>query len=127
MGTPHAGADLAVVGFQLARLWNKFRAGNTALLESLRQESTVLTTVQQRFQREVLGPKVEVYCFFEEKPVFAVGKIVEEHSAALSQYPNQGITADHMDMTKFSGKNDDGYQKVLGRLLDIIERINDTR
>ena len=36
----------------------------------------------------------------------------------------QGIAANHMDMTKFSGKNDDGYQKVLGRLRDNIEWID---
>lgn len=123
MGTPHAGADLATYGFQLAKLLNMVRGTNAALLDPLRQKSEVLTTVQQRFQQSVARPEVlmRIYCFFEEKPVIGVGKIVDEHSAALSQYPNQSIAANHMDMTKFSGRNDDGYQKVLGRLGDIIE------
>lgn len=126
MGTPHAGADLADWGFRLATLLHVVRGTNATLLDPLRQKSEVLTTVQQRFQRSVLKPTVliQIYCFFEEKPVVGVGKIVDKHSAALNQYPNQSIAANHMDMTKFRGKNDNGYQKVLGRLQDNIEWID---
>ena len=69
---------------------------------------------------------MEIYCFFEEKDVIGVGIIVPEQSAVLSQYPNQSIAANHMDMTKFSGRNDEGYQKVLSRVHDYVESINST-
>lgn len=124
MGTPHAGADLADVGSKLAKCLSIIRNTNTTILEPLRPGSDVLTSVQQQFQ-QMLRKRVdiEIYCFFEEQPVFGVGIIVPEHSAALSQYSNQSIAANHKDMTKFSGKRDGGYQKVLSRVKDNIEGI----
>lgn len=126
MGTPHAGADLANWGYTLAKLLNVVRRTNSAILEPLRRESDVLSAVQQQFQQLLLRPGVqlEIYCFFEEKAVAGVGVIVPEFSAVLGQYPNQSIGANHMDMTKFSGKVDSGYQMVLGRLYDNIEWID---
>jgi pimeloyl-ACP methyl ester carboxylesterase len=123
MGTPHAGGNLAQVGHRLAALLNIVRRSNPALLEPLRRDSSILTTIQQQFQQFLLKPevKIEVYCFFEERDVVGIGIIVPEHSATLSQYPNQSIAANHMDMTKFSSKNDQGYQRVLSRVQDIIE------
>lgn len=125
MGTPHAGADLAALAHSLASYFNIMRRTNVALLDSLRQDSDELTAAQQRFQTLLLKPEVniEIYCFFEEQAVTAIGTIVPERSAVLSQYGNQSIAANHMDMTKFSNVNDGGYQKVLNRVKDIIEVI----
>jgi protein SERAC1 len=126
MGTPHAGADLASWGYTLAKFLNVVRRTNSAILEPLRQKSDVLIAVQQQFQQLLLKPGVnlKIHCFFEEKAVVGVGVIVPEFSAALGQYPNQSIAANHMDMTKFCGRDDGGYQAVLGRLYDNIEWIN---
>lgn len=123
MGTPHAGADLANWGFILAKFLDTVRRTNPKLLEPLRQKSDVLLAVQQQFQQLLLKPDVnlEVYCFFESKAVIGVGYIVPEYSAALSQYPNQSIDANHMDMTKFKSKNDEGYQGVFSRVQDIMD------
>lgn len=125
MGTPHAGADLANWGYTLAKFFGKVRNTNSDILEPLRQKSQALTAVQQQFQQLLLKPEVniEIYCFFEEKIVNGVGLIVPEHSAALSQYSNQSINANHSDMTKFSGRTDAGYQRVLSRVKDNIEVI----
>ncbi|KAH6682506.1 hypothetical protein B0J14DRAFT_632218 [Halenospora varia] len=60
--------------------------------------------------------QIGVNCFFEERSMRIIGIIMPENSAALFQYPKQIIAADHRDMTKFSGKNDSGYQEVLGRV-----------
>ena len=123
MGTPHAGADLARWGYTLATLLSVVRRTNSAVLAELKRESDVLTTVQQQFQQLLLKPGVDIkiFCFFESKPVIGVGLIVSEQSAVLSQYPNQSIAANHLEMTKFSGRNDDGYQRVLSRVQDYIE------
>ncbi|KAH6666683.1 Alpha/Beta hydrolase protein, partial [Halenospora varia] len=123
MGTPHAGADLANWGMTLARYLNIVRRTNSAILDPLRQKSDVLTAVQQQFQQLLRKPgvNIEVYCFFEEKAITGVGIIVPEQSAVLSQYPNQSIAADHRDMTKFSGRDDEGYRKVLSRVYDYME------
>ncbi|OBT58021.1 hypothetical protein VE04_02531 [Pseudogymnoascus sp. 24MN13] len=123
MGTPHAGSDLANWGYVLAALLSTVRNTNSAILDPLRQKSDVLTAIQQQFQQCLRKPgvNIEIYCFFEEKAVVGVGVIVPEYSATLSQYPNQSIAANHMDMTRFSGTKDEGYQKVLSRVQDTIE------
>ncbi|TVY39476.1 Vegetative incompatibility protein HET-E-1 [Lachnellula subtilissima] len=126
MGTPHAGADLAKWGHAVARYLNIVRKTNSAILDVLRRESDVLTSVQQQFQQLLCkrGLEIAVYCFFEERAVVGVGIIVSEQSAVLSQYPNQSISANHMDLAKFSGRNDEGYQRVLNRVQDNIEMMD---
>ncbi|KAJ9656083.1 hypothetical protein H2201_008655 [Coniosporium apollinis] len=59
---------------------------------------------------------MEIFCFFEELPVVGVGKIVPDHSAILSAYPNRSIHANHMQMTKFSSAKDAGYVAVSDQL-----------
>jgi len=123
MGTPHAGAELAVWGRTLAKYLNVVRRTNSAILGVLEQKSEVLTAVQQQFQQLLRKPgvNIEIFCFFESHAVFGVGIIVPEQSAVLNQYPSQSLAADHMHMTKFSGRNDEGYQRVLGRVHDYME------
>lgn len=89
----------------------------------------MLTAIQQQFQQCLRKPgvNIEIYCFFEEKAVVGVGVIVPEYSATLSQYSNQSIAANHMDMTRFSGMKDEGYQKVLNMVEDIIEVMEPSR
>ena len=43
-------------------------------------------------------------------------KIVPSHSAILSAYQNKSIHGNHMDMTKFTGRNDAGYDSVKGQI-----------
>jgi hypothetical protein len=128
MGTPHGGADLADWGHTLAKYLKVIRHTNPAIVGVLQRKSEVLAAVQQQFQKSLLEPGVgiRIYCFFEEKPVVGVGIIVSEQSAVLSQHPNQSIAANHMDMTKFSGRNDVGYQRVLSRVQDYVELKNST-
>ncbi|KAH8742932.1 hypothetical protein BGZ57DRAFT_936852 [Hyaloscypha finlandica] len=46
----------------------------------------------------------------------AVGKIVESESGILRAYDNCSISADHRNMTKFTGRADGGYGQVRGVL-----------
>jgi hypothetical protein len=128
MGTPHGGSGLATLGHMFAEYLKVVRHTNPAIIGVLQQKSEVLTAVQQQFQQSLLKPDVHIriYCFFEEKPVLGVGVIVSEQSAVLNQYPNQSIDANHMDMTKFSGKNDVGYRRVMNRVRDLVELMNST-
>jgi hypothetical protein len=123
MGTPHAGSDLAEWGYKIATYLNVVRKTNSEIMGVLKQRSEVLSAVQQQFQKLLQKDEVSigVYCFFEEKAVVGVGTIVTQQSAVLNQFPCQSIAANHMDMTKFSGKNDDGYQRVLGRVRDFTD------
>ena len=123
LGTPHGGAALAKWGHMFAKYLKVIRYTNPAVLGVLERSSEVLTAVQQQFQQILLKPNVsiKIYCFFEEKPVVGIGTIVPQESAVLNQYPNQSIGANHMDMTRFSGRNDAGYQRILNRVRDIVE------
>jgi hypothetical protein len=42
----------------------------------------------------------------------SVGKVVESESAILAGYDNCSINADHRNMTKFTGRADEGYGQV---------------
>jgi hypothetical protein len=123
MGTPHGGSDLAGLGYKLAKALNIVRRTNSAILQPLRKDSDELTAVQQQFQQLANKHRdnLNIFCFFEEIAVDGVGVIVPGRSATMSQYSNQSIAANHMDMTKFSGTGDDGYQSVLSRMHSMIE------
>jgi pimeloyl-ACP methyl ester carboxylesterase len=115
MGTPHGGSHLAVWGYTVAKYLDVVRRTNKDILRVLKQNSEVLVGVEQQFQQLLQRPEVQIkiFCFFESVQVIGVGWIVTEQSAVLSQYQNQSIAANHMDMTKFVGRQDSGYQRVL--------------
>ena len=83
----------------------------------------MLAALQQEFHgliraRQSRGESVpQIFCFFEELSYAqGIGFIVPRHSAILPQYGNQGIHANHIGMTKFSSRSDQGYQNVSGQL-----------
>jgi hypothetical protein len=57
-----------------------------------------------------------IHCFYEAFPITAAGKTVEDDSAKLLGYGNNSIQANHMGMTKFGSRFDEGYQLVIGVL-----------
>ena len=58
-------------------------------------------------------PVPRIYCFFEELLYNSiVGLIVPRHSAILTRYNNQGIHANHVEMTKFGSSEDQGYRNI---------------
>ena len=99
------------------------RPTNKALVDVLRPGSEMLANIQQEFhslldQRQTRRDSVpRIHCFFEELAyVHGIGPIVPRHSAILTRYGNEGIHANHVSMTKFKHKNDQGYQAVAGQL-----------
>ena len=83
----------------------------------------MLANNQQEFhsllnQRQTYGKSVpQISCFFEELAyMHGVGHIVPKHSAIITQYGNQSIRANHVDMTKFKDRGDQGYQAIAGQL-----------
>ena len=65
---------------------------------------------------------VKIFCFYETVAVDVVGFVVPEESATILPYPNCGVDADHMNMTKFTSLNDAGFIKIKGVLDDWIRR-----
>jgi hypothetical protein len=113
MGTPHSGSSLATWGYTLARLLDRFWTTNKAVLSVLKQRSEVLKGVEEVFQRQLTADgalgHVKIFCFYETVAIEVVGFVVPEESATMPAYPNCGIDANHMDMTKFTSLQDAGF------------------
>jgi hypothetical protein len=126
MGTPHSGSYLATWGYTLARLLDRVWTTNKNLLSPLKERSEVLRAVEEVFQRQLSADgvlsKVKIFCFYETVAVNVVGFVVPEESATILPYPNCGIDANHMDMTKFSSTQDAGFISLKGVLDDWIKR-----
>ncbi|KAL8957184.1 MAG: hypothetical protein Q9193_005479 [Seirophora villosa] len=123
LGTPHSGSNLADWASILAKLSGLVRPTNKAIVSVLQPGSEMLANLQQEFHtmldaRQTQGrPVPRIYCFFEELAYNgAVGLIVPKHSAILSRYGNQGVHANHVGMTRFADRMDQGYQNVCDQL-----------
>lgn len=58
-------------------------------------------------------PVPRIYCFFWELPYNSiVGLIVPRRSPISTRYNNQGIHANHVEMTKFGSSEDQGYRNI---------------
>ena len=119
MGTPHGGSQLARWGGTVAKYVNVFRGTNRDILSNLQPGSADLQRAEEDFQHMLRrdGTKLMIFCFYEAlKMNDTIGKIVERESAILSGYDNCSIHADHRNMTRFTGRADEGYGQVRGVL-----------
>jgi hypothetical protein len=129
MGTPHSGSYLATWGYTLSRLLDRFWRTNKDILSVLKQKSEILKGVEEVFQRQLTADgelnHVKIFCFYETVAVDVVGFVVPEESATMLPYPNCGIDANHMDMTKFTNLKDAGFISIKGVLDDWIKRVKE--
>ncbi|KAI4087438.1 MAG: hypothetical protein LQ344_006774 [Seirophora lacunosa] len=123
LGTPHSGSNLADWASILAKFSGLVRPTNKAIVSVLQPGSEMLANLQQEFHTMLNAlqtqgrPVPRIYCFFEELPYNgAVGLIAPRHSAILSRYGNQGVHANHVGMTRFADRMDQGYQNVCNQL-----------
>ena len=122
MGTPHRGswmADWAKIPVSALGL---MKSTNKSLLATLETDNQQLESVQVRFWSMVRelredGRRLEVTCFFEERPLPIVGIVVSKESATLEGYNSITIHADHMDMARFASAEDNGFKRFVGELV----------
>lgn len=133
LGTPHCGSDFARWASVATSLVNTVKTVNKSLVKTLTLNSEVLARVQRDFQNEHRKMPSDktfgITCFYEEIPLRGIGEVVPKHSATLPQYNAISIHANHMDMVRFSSKEDSGYRAVTGeirRWLKVIRTRNDT-
>ena len=75
----HSRADLAVWGRVLTKLANYFRVADKEIVGVLRPGSEMLAVLQQTFHpmlenlEENRRKKIELFCFYEEVPIIALG------------------------------------------------------
>lgn len=112
MGTPQYGSSLASYREKLAKGMNIVHTANRDMVGALHSGSNSVQLAGNEFQSMLRRGdlSLKVFCFYEARNMNAiVGKIVEEHSAVLQGYDKCGISADHYNMTKFTGHADGGY------------------
>jgi hypothetical protein len=134
----------------LASLAKVLRASNTEIVGVLKPGSEMLANLQQEFhgmledRRRNDNNLIEIFCFYEELEVEGVGKvstgyldtclietsltfgtfqIVPNYSAILNNYGSRSIHGNHMQITRFSGKTDQGYVAVSDQLWAWVETI----
>ncbi|KAH1584875.1 hypothetical protein KXX69_009137 [Aspergillus fumigatus] len=116
MGTPHHGSDMAQWAETMRKFTSVFKQTNPELLRALERDSEVLARIQDEFHtllrsRSKDSP-LEIFCFYEEKPLTVVGTVVPMDSAILPGYLHASLPYDHRDMTKFASVDDPGFITV---------------
>lgn len=138
MGTPHTGSWMASWAKISAECIGMVKSTNTSLLKILETDDQLLEAIQIEFLSMIRdlrdnGRRIEVTCFFEEKPFRGAGLVVSKASATFPEYNVISIPANHKEMVKFAFSEDPGFQRVLGELtrweeeieVEIAEKIAD--
>ncbi|KAI0097934.1 hypothetical protein GGR51DRAFT_566116 [Nemania sp. FL0031] len=129
--TPHAGSELASWGELLTRIGGVFAVTNSKLLTALNtaNDNGQLEELRREFSK-MLGPQLQVVNFRETKPMrrnLTTRLVVPLASAEIANKwaDDRTLDADHKDICKFSGPNDEKYEDlkaVIKRCLDEISR-----
>lgn len=122
-GTPHRGGSYVDLGMTVRKLaaLSGFDT-NDKLLRDLRFDSSTAKLLSEEFAKVLDEVRPKVYTFQEAMGITGFGplsgRVVEDASSALD-YPLQEkdfIHANHVNMCRFSGFDDDGYEKTKAAL-----------
>ncbi|KAF2736238.1 hypothetical protein EJ04DRAFT_433468, partial [Polyplosphaeria fusca] len=126
-GTPHHGGNYINIGLTAQKI--VAASGLNAsdrLLRDLKFDSSIAKMLSEEFTHFLDERKPIVYTFQEASGLSGFGplsgKVVEDVSSSL-EYPLQfkdHIYANHMDMCRFTGPLDDGYEKVNAAMRHIL-------
>jgi hypothetical protein len=107
-GTPHRGSGIAPFAKSIGRLLQTAlgKRVNTAILEALEQNSSILLDVEDWFgqwlrRRREGNLPVEITSFYEEMALPQIGHVVDETSVTVSGYSTYSIPANHMVSLNF--------------------------
>ncbi|KAL8837687.1 MAG: hypothetical protein Q9170_002419 [Blastenia crenularia] len=148
LATPFRGSDKVPLLEVASKLAGLFCSTNPAILSGLKQHGYQLEEIAQDFpewlrKREAKpNTKVEIVCYMEEIVTGNFGKasyetcyqhdaangpkIVTDDSARIDGYPLRSLHANHTDICKFSGKEDDKYKTVLGVLRQWVDDLKES-
>ncbi|KAF2231098.1 hypothetical protein EV356DRAFT_490794 [Viridothelium virens] len=116
IGTPHSGSGHADWANTLASVVNIVKPANTDLLGSLQRGSDRLAGVRDSFHNLMEKRKSErlplaIVCFYEQLP-YLKSHIVPKESAIVAGELFYPIHANHVEMTKYSSREDKVYKDV---------------
>ncbi|ETS81262.1 hypothetical protein PFICI_06264 [Pestalotiopsis fici W106-1] len=133
LGTPHRGSpDLSALGEWARSVLSIFRMETTsAILDTLGLKTSDLERAQESFSRLWQEYDFRVKTFQEGLGLTGIhlgvlgNKVVPDYSSLLGDQREQAesIQANHMEMCRFTGRNDPNYRKVAGELRSIYVSI----
>ncbi|KAF5987678.1 hypothetical protein FBULB1_1835 [Fusarium bulbicola] len=121
LGTPHRGSvDIAAKGEVARSLLSALGVATTpVILDSLGLKNTDLERAQEEFSRLWHTSNFRVKTFQEGLILPKLGKkVVPEYSSLIGNHQEHAETlqADHLEMCRYSGKDDPNYRKVAGEI-----------
>lgn len=124
LGTPHRGSvDIAAIGELVRSLVSGLGIATTpVILDSLGLKNTELERAQEDFSRLWQMYDFKVKTFQEGLSLAKLGrKVVPEYSSLIGNDREHAETlqADHVQMCRYSGKEDPNYRKVAGEICSI--------
>ncbi|KAJ4249141.1 hypothetical protein NW762_012476 [Fusarium torreyae] len=128
LGTPHRGSvDIAAIGELVRSLVSGFGMATTpVILDSLGLKNTDLERAQEDFSRLWQSYDFKVKTFQEGLSLTKLGrKVVPEYSSLIGNDREHAETlqADHVQMCRYSGREDPNYRKVAGEICSIYYSI----
>ncbi|KAL6720813.1 hypothetical protein ACLMJK_002738 [Lecanora helva] len=126
LGVPHCGSDLeawATIGRHMASI---FKRTNKDILSVLNPDSEMLYMVENNFHtilRQRKHDPIGIVAFYEELATKGIEEIVPQRSAKIAGYSLYGIHANHTGMTKFSNREDPGYNAILREIQRWVKNI----
>lgn len=128
LGTPHRGSlDIAAIGEVVRSVVSTLGMKTTpAILDALGLKTTDLERAQEEFSRLWQKHDFRVKTFQEGLNLAKLGKkVVPHHSSLIGDYREDAETlqANHMEMSRYSGIDDENYRKVAGELHSIYDAI----
>lgn len=128
LGTPHRGSlDVAAIGEVVRSIVSALGMKTTpAILDALGLKTTDLERAQEEFSRLWQKHDFRVKTFQEGLSLTKIGKkVVPHYSSLIGDYREEAETlqANHMEMCRYSGTDDENYRKVAGELHSIYAAI----
>ncbi|KAF2679087.1 hypothetical protein K458DRAFT_375514 [Lentithecium fluviatile CBS 122367] len=131
LGTPHRGSAYASWGqiaSNMALL--ALQDSNKKVLEALEVNSEVLDNIHEEFKTIVFKGGIKIHSFQEARGVSGMKgldeKVVDDFSSKLDLPRTletvESIDANHMQMARYSSKDDQGYRAVCGVLRSFIQQ-----
>ncbi|CAG5158963.1 uncharacterized protein ALTATR162_LOCUS5343 [Alternaria atra] len=131
LGTPHRGSAYAgwgQIASNLARL--ALQDSNKRLLETLEVNNEVLDNIHEEFKTIAFKGTLKVHTFQESRGISGMKglneKVVDDFSSKLD-LPREletveSIDANHMQMARYSSRDDQGYRAVSGVLKAFVRQ-----
>ncbi|CAH0005086.1 unnamed protein product [Clonostachys byssicola] len=130
LGTPHRGSRAAGWGVTAAKVARLAYSPNIKLVEALDVNSLALDTIHEEFINIVHDSQLQIHSFQEGRPMSTipghVEKIVDDFSSRLG-LPQafekvETLDADHKQMVKCTGREDDRYRTIRTVIQHFIHR-----